>query len=187
MLFFCIGDVSGKGVPAALVMAVTQAMFRTVSAHESSPANIVMQLNASQAENNDSNMFVTLFVGTLNLNNGHLRYCNAGHDAPLLIGQGIGLLPCAPNLPIGVIGDWKFSEQEADIYAGTTIFLYTDGLTEAEDYSHQQFGEDRIMKVAEQYPPTPQQLIEVMTQAVHDFVGQAEQSDDLTMLAIKYK
>ena len=186
-LFFCIGDVSGKGVPAALVMAVTQAMFRTVSAHESSPANIVMRLNASQAENNDSNMFVTLFVGALDLSNGHLRYCNAGHDAPLLIGQGIGLLPCDPNLPIGVIGDWKFSEQETDIYSGTTIFLYTDGLTEAEDNSHQQFGEDRIMKVAEQYPSTPRQLIDIMTKAVHDFVGEAEQSDDLTMLAIKYK
>ena len=186
-LFFCIGDVSGKGVPAALVMAVTQAMFRTVSAHESSPANIVMRLNASQAENNDSNMFVTLFVGALDLNSGHLRYCNAGHDAPLLIGQGISLLPCDPNLPIGVIGDWKFSEQETDIHSGTTIFLYTDGLTEAENMSHQQFGEERIMKVAEQYPSTPRQLIDIMTQAVHDFVGEAEQSDDLTMLAIKYK
>ena len=186
-LFFCIGDVSGKGVPAALVMAVTQAMFRTVSAHESSPANVVMQLNASQAENNDSNMFVTLFVGALDLNSGHLRYCNAGHDAPLLIGQGIGLLPCDPNLPIGIVSDWTFSEQEADIYAGTTIFLYTDGLTEAEGISHQQFGEERIMKVAEQYPPVPRQLIDIMTQTVHDFVGNAEQSDDLTMLAIKYK
>ena len=186
-LFFCIGDVSGKGVPAALVMAVTQAMFRTVSAHESSPANIVMQLNASQTENNDSNMFATLFVGALNLNSGHLRYCNAGHDAPLLIGQGIGLLPCDPNLPIGIIGDWKFSEQEADIYAGTTIFLYTDGLTEAEDVTHQQFGDERIIKVAEQHPATPKQLIDVMTQAVQSFVGEAEQSDDLTMLAIKFK
>ena len=186
-LFFCIGDVSGKGVPAALVMAVTQAMFRTVSAHESSPANIVTQLNAGQTENNDSNMFATLFVGALDLNSGHLRYCNAGHDAPLLIGQGIGLLPCDPNLPIGIVSDWNFSEQEVDIYAGTTIFLYTDGLTEAENISHQQFGEDRIMKVAEQYPPTPQQLIEAMTQAVHDFVGKADQSDDLTMFAIKYK
>ena len=146
-----------------------------------------MQLNAGQAKNNDSNMFATLFVGTLDLNSGHLRYCNAGHDAPLLIGQGIGLLPCDSNLPIGIVADWKFSEQEADIYPGTTIFLYTDGLTEAEDNSHQQFGEDRIMKVAEQRQPTPQQFIETMTQAVHDFVGNAEQSDDLTMLAIKYK
>ena len=90
-------------------------------------------------------------------------------------------------MPIGIIGDWKFSEQEADIYAGTTIFLYTDGLTEAEDVTHQQFGDERIIKVAEQHPATPKQLIDVMTQAVQSFVGEAEQSDDLTMLAIKFK
>lgn len=186
-LFFCIGDVSGKGVPAALVMAVTQAMFRTVSAHESSPANIVMQLNASQAENNDSNMFATMFVGALDLKNGHLRYCNAGHDAPLLVGQGTEVLPCDANLPIGIVGDWAYTEQEAQIPAGTIIFLFTDGLTEAEDINHHQFGEERILKVAEQRASTPRQPIEVMTQAVQDFVGNAEQSDDLTMLAIKYK
>ena len=186
-LFFCIGDVSGKGVPAALVMAVTQALFRSISANESSPANIVGQLNNSLARHNDSNMFVTLFVGILDLNNGHLLYSNAGHDAPLLIGQGIGWLPCDSNLPAGIMADWAFTQQEADIYLGTTIFLYTDGLTEAENISHQQFGEDRIMKVAETYPATPQQLIEAMTQGVHEFVRHAEQSDDLTMLAIKYK
>ena len=93
-LFFCIGDVSGKGVPAALVMAVTRAQFRTVSAHESMPERIVTRLNDTMSEGNDSNMFVTLFVGVLDLPTGRLRYCNAGHDSPLLIGSGIGMLPC---------------------------------------------------------------------------------------------
>ena len=187
-LFFCIGDVSGKGVPAALVMAVTQAQFRTVSSHETAPHLIIRRINNAMAENNDSNMFVTLFVGVLDLSNGHLSYCNAGHDAPLLIGErGIGLLPCDANLPIGIMAGWDFTLQETDIDNQTTIFLYTDGLTEAEDSNHQQFQNERIHEVAQASSREPKPLIENMTKAVHEFVGEAEQSDDLTMMAIKFK
>ena len=187
-LFFCIGDVSGKGVPAALVMAVTQAQFRTISSHETNPNIIIRRINDAMADGNDSNMFVTLFVGVLDLGNGHLTYCNAGHDAPLLIGdKGIGLLPCDANLPIGVMSGWEFTLQETEIDAQTTIFLYTDGLTEAEDINHQQFQEERIHEVAQASSNVPKSLIENMTKAVHSFVGEAEQSDDLTMMAIKYK
>ena len=140
------------------------------------------------ADGNDSNMFVTLFVGVLDLGNGHLTYCNAGHDAPLLIGdKGIGLLPCDANLPVGVMSGWEFTLQETEIDAQTTIFLYTDGLTEAEDINHQQFQEERIHEVAQASSNEPRPLIENMTKAVHNFVGEAEQSDDLTMMAIKYK
>ena len=188
-LFFCIGDVSGKGVPASLVMAVTRAQFRTVSAHESQPDRIITRLNETMSEGNDSNMFVTLFVGVLDLPTGRLRYSNAGHDAPLLIGSGIGMMPCDSNLPVGVMGDWKFTMQETQVDPGTTIFLYTDGLTEAEDIDHGQFTEERILKVASQSQPanhTPHQLVENMTNAVREFVNGAEQSDDLTMLAIQY-
>lgn len=190
-LFFCIGDVSGKGVPAALVMAVTRSLFRNISAHTAEPHRIVTVLNNALSEGNDSNMFVTLFVGVLHLETGKLRYCNAGHDAPLLVGQGVGLLPCLPNLPVGVMPNIDYELQEADIYPNTTIFLYTDGLTEAEDLSHAQFGLPRVTSLAEQllaeHRHHPDILISEMEKAVHLFVGEAEKSDDLTMLAIQYE
>lgn len=189
-LFFCIGDVSGKGVPAALVMAVTRAQFRTVSSHESMPERIITRLNEAMSEGNDSNMFVTLFVGVLDLPTGRLRYCNAGHDAPMLIGSNIGMLPCDSNLPVGVMGDWKFTMQETQIDPFTTIFLYTDGLTEAENIDHAQFTEQRILEVANETLASnshkPALLVESMTNAVREFVNGAEQSDDLTLLAIQY-
>ncbi|MBQ3362100.1 MAG: SpoIIE family protein phosphatase [Prevotella sp.] len=190
-LFFCIGDVSGKGVPASLVMAVTRSLFRNVSAHESEPHLIARALNDSLSEGNEMNMFVTLFVGVLDLATGHLDYCNAGHDSPLLIGQGVAPLPCDPNLPVGVMPDWQFTLQQVTLAPQTTIFLYTDGLNEAENILHAQFGDDRIISLAETLlnrgQNKPSTIIQLMTDAVHDFVGQAEQSDDLTMLAIQYK
>ena len=200
-LFFCIGDVSGKGVPAALVMAVTRALFRTVSTHESMPSKIITDINNLMSSQNDSNMFVTFFVGVLDLPTGRLRYSNAGHDAPLLVreeaangsngqAEGITVLPVDSNLPVGVMPDWKFSQQECVIATNTIIFLYTDGLTEAEDITHAQFGEKRILdntKEMKALPPLkPQPLVEGMVKAVHDFVGEAEQSDDLTLLAVQY-
>ena len=190
-LFFCIGDVSGKGIPASLVMAVTRSLFRNISKHVNKPDTIVSALNNAIVEGNDSCMFVTLFVGVLDLSNGHMLYCNAGHDAPMLIGQGVGPLLCDANLPVGVIPNFNFSLQETEVSPQTTIFLYTDGLNEAEDINHAQFGNKRILKLAtellakKQYQPQP--LIEQMTEAVHQFVGHAEQSDDLTMLAIQWK
>ena len=189
-LFFCIGDVSGKGVPASLFMAVTRSIFRTVSVHESMPNNIVTIMNTIIADMNKTQMFVTLFVGVLDLPTGHLHYCNAGHDAPLLIGDGIGELPCDPNIPVGFLPSWEYSLQEAQISTGTTIFLFTDGLTEAMDANYAQFQMERINDVASQalsqQQQEPHQLINKMTDAVHQFVGDAEQSDDLTMMAIQY-
>lgn len=190
-LFFCIGDVSGKGVPASLYMAVTRSLFRNVSAYASRPSDIVKALNNAQAEGNDTNMFVTLFVGVLDLPSGLLTYCNAGHDAPLLVGHGVGLVPCDANLPIGVFADFNFTQQELLIDPGTTIFLFTDGLNEAENTEHAQFGDERIWDTAtsvlSEGRHQPRSIIEAMTNQVHRFVGDAEQSDDLTMLAIQYK
>ena len=185
-LFFCIGDVSGKGVPASLVMAVTRTLFRTISFKEALPERIMFGINNAMADNNESNMFVTLFLGVLDLPTGRLRYSNAGHNAPMLIGQTIGLLPCAANVPLGVQTDWKFSQQETTIDLNTCIFLYTDGLTEAENAANEQFMEERMIEVAKGMSHEPQQMIEKMFNAVHQFVGNAEQSDDLTMLAIQY-
>ena len=136
-------------------------------------------------------MFVTLFVGVLDLKTGRLSYCNAGHDAPLLLGNEVTILPCECNLPIGVIADFTFEQQEITLERPTTIFLFTDGLNEAENIDHAQFGDERIMSIAESMVTNgqlePTQVIRHMTDAVHTFVGIAEQSDDLTMLAIELK
>jgi len=189
-LFFCIGDVAGKGVPASLFMAVTRAVFRTVSVRESMPDRIMATMNKIIAEMNKNSMFVTLFVGVLDLPTGHLYYCNAGHDAPLLIGAGVGMLPCDSNIPVGFRPSWKYTLQEAQVFTDTTIFLFTDGLTEAMDANQSQFQMERVTDVASQALAKqhlePQQLISEMTEAVHQFVGNAEQSDDLTMMAIQY-
>ena len=189
-LFFCIGDVSGKGVPASLFMAVTRSTFRTVSAHESMPDGIVTTMNKAIADMNKTHMFVTLFVGVLDLPTGRLHYCNAGHDAPLLVGAGVGELPCDSNIPVGFMPTWKYSLQETQIFTGTTIFLFTDGLTEAMDANNEQFQMERVNDVATQalslQQQEPRQFIARMTEAVHQFVGDAEQSDDLTMMAIQY-
>jgi sigma-B regulation protein RsbU (phosphoserine phosphatase) len=147
----------------------------------------VIRMNNAMADNNESDMFVTLFLGVLDLPTGRLRYCNAGHNSPLLKGeQRIGLLPCHPNIPLGVTTEWKFDHQETTIDLGTTIFLYTDGLTEAENTVHEQFEEKRMIDVAQEASHEPKVLIEQMISAVRQFVGNAVQSDDLTMLAIQY-
>ena len=190
-LIFCIGDVSGKGVPASLYMMVTKALFRTISAHESAPEKIVANLNDVMSQDNESNMFVTMFLGVLDLPTGRLHYCNAGHDAPILIGNtGAGMLPVNSNLPIGVMPKWKFTRQETLIDPDTSIFLYTDGLTEAENKDHKQFEMERVIRLAKELQQShtfnPTVILKSMTDAVNKFVGDADQSDDLTMLAIQY-
>jgi len=190
-LFFCIGDVSGKGVPSALVMSVARAQFRTMSMHESLPNRIVMHLNESMCQGNESGVFVTFFVGILDLPSGRLRYCNAGHDAPVIIDNGqYEMLPCDSNLPIGIISDFKYTLQHKLLLPYTTIFLYTDGLTEADNGHHELFTLNRILEQAEIAASNnykPDELIAQMANAVKVFVNGADQSDDLTMLAIQYK
>ena len=192
-LFFCIGDVSGKGVPASLVMAVTRTLFRTISANESRPEHVVSLINNAISEKNDMNMFVTLFTGSIDLQTGHMCYCNAGHDAPLLIpkeGHRAELLPTDSNLPVGVMAGLEFTRQETTIDDGTVIFLYTDGLTEAENIDHGLFGDERVLDVALAFSTddlmSPQKVVGQMVAATQDFVGDAEQSDDLTLMAIRY-
>ena len=184
-LFFCIGDVSGKGVPSAMVMSVVHSLFRMASAHESNPARIMQTINETTCENNETNMFVTMFIGILDLPTGRMRYCNAGHDIPVIVGH--EALPAKPNLPVGLFNDFTYEMQEMVLENGSMLFLYTDGLTEAKNSAHKQFGLDRIMQVLSQSVTlTPTQLLGKMTEEVHAFVEDAEQSDDLTMLAIRY-
>lgn len=191
-LLFCLGDVSGKGVPASLVMAVTRSLFRTVSAHENDAAKIICAMNEAMSEMNEQNMFVTLFLGVLDLKSGRLEYCNAGHNAPLKIGKSDTpptsdlRLPVAPNIPLGILAGYKFEAQQTTLSAGDSLFLYTDGLTEAENEQHQLFGEERMIQAAAQWKSeqTSEQRIKAIQHEVQTFVGNADQSDDLTMLSV---
>ena len=135
-------------------------------------------------------MFVTAFVGVLDLATGCLHYCNAGHAAPLLLNNAVVELPCDPNLPLGVMPGWTFTPQQTTITPQTTIFLYTDGLNEAEDSIHAQFGLRRVTEMATSLLAEglnkPAAIINKMTDAVLAFEGESGLSDDLTMLAIKY-
>lgn len=184
-LFFCIGDVSGKGVPAALVMAVSRSLFRTISAHESSPKRLITAMNDFMSDTNENNMFVTLFCGILDLTNGRLRYCNAGHNPPIILTNSIQPLPVLPNLPLGVMHGMCYEEQEVILHYDDALFLYTDGLTEAENPEHELFGEERMKAVLHTRRDVQDQL-DAMQQAVAEFVGTAPKSDDLTMMFIHY-
>lgn len=187
-LFFCIGDVSGKGVPGALFMTVTKSLFRAYSSDECMPDRIVSQMNHNLSENNHQHMFVTLFVGVLDLSSGLLRYCNAGHEAPVIIHREVSLLPVNRIFPVGAVRNTSYQTQEVIIEPQTTILLYTDGLNEAFNADKKMFSEKGILEEANRALQSgrlsPKELIEGMAQAVHDFVGDTQQSDDLTMLAI---
>ena len=184
-LFFCVGDVSGKGVPASMVMAVTRSLFRSVSSREDSPSAIVSSINDSMADMNESNMFVTFFCGVLNLSDGQIKYCNAGHNAPLLLTDNIESLNVVPNLPIGILKGMSYSEQETSFRYDDAIFLYTDGITEAENINHELFGLERLKHSLSGRKASFKHLEQVQ-RVVARFVNGAPQSDDMTMLFIHY-
>ena len=188
-LFFCIGDVSGKGIPASLVMTVISSMFRTLTATEDNPARVVSSLNDTISSRNESLMFVTLFVGVLDLASGELQYSNAGHNAPVVITDGKPrMLDVDSNVAVGIVQDWDFSLQELHLAPGSMLFLYTDGLTEAARSDGQMFREERVLETlsaSEGAGTSAAQRIGHMTEAVEAFVGDSEQSDDLTMLALQ--
>lgn len=187
-LFFCIGDVSGKGIPASLVMAVTRSLFRSTAAHESNPGRIVTHINDALSEGNETNMFVTFFMGILDLHNGQLRYSNAGHNAPLLLTEGDSRpLDVDANVPLGVIDGIKFSTQEHFIPQDSSLFLFTDGLTEAENVRKELFGDQRLEDATRQIAAlSAKEQVASVIESVHQHVQEAPQSDDLTMLCIKY-
>ena len=188
MLYFCIGDVSGKGVPAALLMTVAKSLFRAYSNREIMPNRIVSQMNKDLSENNTTCMFVTFFVGILNLKSRQLYYCNAGHEAPLLIGDDITPLMCDPVPPVGVVSDTVYHTMLSRLNPGSTLLLYTDGLNEATNGALELYGKQRIeeeLKLAiAAHQLSPRSLVERLTHSVHEFVGDTEQSDDLTMFCL---
>ena len=187
-LLFCVGDVSGKGVPAALLMTISHSMFRTVSAREDHPEQIMETLNSSISDNNPDIMFITMFLGVMDLSTGTIRYCNAGHNPPIVIRNGQAeLLSTEPSLLLGVEMNARYTANELTLSPGDTLFLYTDGLTEAENIRKELFGERRALETAATSGAlTASEQMERMHQAVHTFVDGAEQSDDLTMLVIRF-
>ena len=190
-LFFCVGDVSGKGIAAALVMATARSLFRSVTSKEENAATIVGLMNNALSEQNEQNMFLTLFLGVLDLETGHLEYCNAGHNAPVLItsrNSKAETLPVLPNLPMGIEKGYTFKGQTAELRYNDMLFLYTDGLNEAENPQHEQYGEERMMTLlAGQVASRPRIVVENMQASVAAFADGAPQSDDLTMLCIRYQ
>lgn len=189
-LFFIIGDVSGKGVPASLVMAVTCSLFRTISSYFQTPGEIVTALNNSLSERNQANMFVTFFMGILNLKSGQLQYCNGGHNPPIIMtpeGK-VSLMETNSNLPFGLFEGFSYEEGETVLPAGSSIFLYTDGVTEAENSSKELYSEKRLMNVMESIAvkDTPETVINTVLEDLREHCGDAEQSDDITMLNFYY-
>lgn len=186
-LFFCIGDVSGKGVPAALLMAVSHSLFRTLSAHDENPESIMQSFNAAISDNNADMMFITMFLGILDMETGTIRYCNAGHNPPIIIRNGqTEFLATKPSLLLGVESDATYTSHTLDLAPGDSLFLYTDGLTEAENARKELFGEERTLKTAAGFGKlTAEEQVKQMREAMQLFVEKAEQSDDLTLLVVR--
>lgn len=184
MLYFCVADVSGKGVPAALFMAEVTRMFRTLVDGHLTPDTIATRLNHALTEDNDQGMFVTMFIGLINLKTGHMEYCNAGHNPPLLNGE---YMKIEANAPIGLWPEVEFEGQEVGDMHGKTLFVYTDGINEAENIHHEQFGDARLQDLLRKDLGSARQTSETIHKAVEEFVGGAEPSDDLTKMCIKMK
>ena len=189
-LYFLIGDVSGKGVPASLFMAITRSLFRTLSQHVLSPAKIVTEMNNSISDNNESNMFVTLIVGILDLETGILKLCNAGHNPPILIypdGQ-VSYLEFKTQIFVGVVEDFKYSDEEVVLEKESKLFLYTDGVTEAENINKELYGEEKLLEMlSDNASSDVRTTVNVVVDSIASHVKEAEASDDLTILLIQYE
>ena len=188
-LYFCLGDVSGKGVPASLFMAQVTRLFRTLANQQLSPSDICTHMNdALSGDENPTNMFVTLFVGMVDLTSGHLSFCNAGHNPPV-IGGGEhhgDFLEMKPNFPIGVLPGLEFEGEEIESIKGRALFIYTDGLNEAENREHEQFGDERLVDILRNtHFDSARQVIETLAAEVEKHRDGADPNDDLTMMCLR--
>ena len=188
-LYFCVGDVSGKGVPASLFMAQVTRLFRTLANQQMAPADICTHMNeALSGDENPTNMFVTMFVGMVNLQSGHLMFCNAGHNPPVIGGgEHHGeFLQMLPNFPIGVLPGLEFQGEEIDTIKGRALFLYTDGLNEAENREHEQFGDDQLLSILRNtHFESAQQVVDTLYNEVQLHRDGADPNDDLTMMCLR--
>lgn len=192
-LFFIIGDVAGKGVPASLYMAVTRTLFRNLAGNYQSAANIMREMNHAIASTNDSLIFVTAFIGVLDLKTHHLTYCNAAHNAPaVLTAQGkCHLLEVDTNLPIGIQDHYNYEDQQLPFPENTSLLLYTDGLTEAmyiaDDGSRKLFGDNRVLHDLEKNKAASSiEVVDYLKQHVTVFADGTEQGDDLTLMFLRH-
>ena len=195
-IVFCIGDVPGSNVKAALMMSVIRSIFRTSATLNSehnlspSPAAIISSMNNSLCTINHNEMFSTLFVGVLDLNNAILTYCNAGNPAPVVISPSTGakLMDVEPNIPVGIMENYEYIEQHITLIEDFTLFLYNDGLYETENLNHEPYGQKRMLTRLQAYSrhtTDPKKLLSTMQEAVESHRGSAAQRDDLLMLTIR--
>jgi serine phosphatase RsbU (regulator of sigma subunit) len=188
-LYFCIGDVSGKGVPASLFMTLATRGFLTLASTGRKPAEIATRLNAELSQNNEMGMFVTMFICRYDLKQGRLEYCNAGHNPPIIGnagGQYTFLDVKEANAPIGLWPTLEYVGEEMDLPSGSMMLLYTDGLNEAENRQQEQYGEDRIIQLMTSHASlSMRDIIEALKADTDQFRDGAEQNDDLTMLAFR--
>ena len=185
--YFCIGDVSGKGVPASLFMTLATRGFRTLASMGRKPAEIATRMNAELSDNNDMGMFVTMFICMYDLKQGRLEYCNAGHNPPVISnaeGQYALLDIKETNAPIGLWPDLEYVGEEISLFKDSMMLLYTDGLNEAENHRQEQYGEDRIIQLmTSNASQSMRGMVEALKADVDLFRDGAEQNDDLTMFA----
>ena len=188
-LYFCIGDVSGKGVPASLFMTLATRGFLTLASTGRTPAEIATRLNAELSTNNEMGMFVTMFICMYDLKQGRLEYCNAGHNPPIIgnaEGQYAFLDVKEANAPIGLWPDLEYVGEEMNLPSNSMMLLYTDGLNEAENRQQEQYGEDRIIQLMTSHASlSTRDMIEALKADTDQFRDGAEQNDDLTMLAFR--
>ncbi len=183
-LYFCIGDVSGKGIPASLFMAVTRNLFRIVAQQGHLPAEIATQINTIVSHDNDQNMFVTMFIGRADLRTGRLDYCNCGHNAPLVDGKFMNIKNT--NFPLGVMEGVPFVGESIDDIRGHQLLLYTDGLNEAENPQHELFGDDRLISLmAGKQGADSREIVLMLQEFVERHRNGAAPNDDLTLLCLK--
>ncbi len=195
-LYFAIGDVSGKGVPAALVMAITKAAFRFIAKMNIPIHEVVAKINKSLSEANESSMFVTFFAGCLDTNTGEIQYCNAGHNPMVIIPPKNAktvapyFLETKPNLTIGLMPDFPYVEECVTLEKGSRIVLYTDGVTEAENVDKVLYGEDRLLAWAQGKDLESYSANNVGTSllnSIEEHAQGAEQNDDITIMIIDFK
>lgn len=189
-LYFCVGDVSGKGVPAALFMTIATRGFRSLALMGKSPAEIATRLNLELSENNEMGMFVTMFICMFDMKLGRMEYCNAGHNPPVIgnaDGQFTFLDVEQTNAPIGLWPEFEFKGEEINYFHNRLMLLYTDGLNEAENQKQEQYGEDRIIEqITSHATQNAQEIVEALKADTNLFRDGAEQNDDLTILAFRY-
>ncbi len=186
ILYFCVGDVSGKGIPASLFMAVTRNLFRIVAQQGLPPTEIASHINNILAVDNDQGMFVTMFIGKADLRTGHLDYCNCGHNAPVVDGQLLEMQYA--NQPLGLWEDDPFYGESIDNFRGRQFLLYTDGLNEAENAEKELLGNDRMIELMQDAQDMDaRHVVDMLKAAVEEHRAGADPNDDLTLLCLTIK